>query len=167
MQTIQTLPIRTRLCSSFCNCVLFHICSIDREGEQNGVHYHFVPLEDMEAAIGRGEFVEYARVHTNMYGTSIKAIGDVSIPLSRRDFKIPSLEFFLTILCLRTVGTIERQDLHFRHRHPRCAKGERELIAMQIHLHLPALYGGTGISFAKSRNRNGRQDPDPFENCAR
>ena len=51
---------------------------LDREGELNGVHYHFVPIADMEAAIGRGEFVEYARVHTNMYGTSIKAVVDVS-----------------------------------------------------------------------------------------
>ena len=28
----------------------------------------------MEAAIERGEFIEYARVHGNIYGTSIKAV---------------------------------------------------------------------------------------------
>jgi guanylate kinase len=33
----------------------------------------------MELAIGRGEFVEYARVHTNMYGTSLKAVEEVNI----------------------------------------------------------------------------------------
>lgn len=49
-----------------------------RDGEINGVHYHFVALSDMEAAIERGEFVEYAKVHMNMYGTSVKAVGDVS-----------------------------------------------------------------------------------------
>ena len=51
---------------------------LHRDGEINGVHYHFVALNDMEAAIARGEFVEYAKVHTNMYGTSVKAVGDVS-----------------------------------------------------------------------------------------
>ena len=51
---------------------------LNRDGEINGVHYHFVALNDMEAAIERGEFVEYAKVHTNMYGTSVKAVGDVS-----------------------------------------------------------------------------------------
>ena len=58
-----------------------------RDGEINGVHYHFVALGDMEAAIQRGEFVEYAKVHTNMYGTSVKAVGDVSSlqPLSYCD----------------------------------------------------------------------------------
>ena len=32
----------------------------------------------MEQAIARGDFLEYARVHTNMYGTSAKAVQDVS-----------------------------------------------------------------------------------------
>lgn len=35
----------------------------------------------MEKAIERGEFVEYARVHTNMYGTSLKAVEEVNIPV--------------------------------------------------------------------------------------
>ena len=43
----------------------------------NGVHYHFVDIADMEKAIERGEFVEYAKVHTNMYGTSIEAVRKV------------------------------------------------------------------------------------------
>ena len=54
-----------------------HTTRQPREGEENGVHYHFVALEEMEAATGRGEFVEFARVHANMYGTSIKAVEDV------------------------------------------------------------------------------------------
>lgn len=40
-----------------------------RPGEANGVSYHFLSLTDFEAAVGRGEFAEYARVHGNMYGT--------------------------------------------------------------------------------------------------
>lgn len=48
-----------------------------RPGEEDGVHYHFSTVEAMEAAIARGEFIEHARVHTNIYGTSVKAVNDV------------------------------------------------------------------------------------------
>ncbi len=41
-----------------------------REGELEGVHYNFVTLPDFEAARGRGEFLEWAVVHQNYYGTS-------------------------------------------------------------------------------------------------
>jgi len=44
----------------------------------NGVHYHFTTKAEMEEMVGRGEFVEYANVHGNMYGTSRKAIQDVA-----------------------------------------------------------------------------------------
>ena len=54
-----------------------HTTRQPRAGEVDGVHYHFVKKEDMEAAITRGEFIEYARVHSNMYGTSVKAVEDV------------------------------------------------------------------------------------------
>lgn len=43
------------------------------------MHYHFVELEKMEEAVSRGEFLEYARVHANMYGTSAKAVQEVSV----------------------------------------------------------------------------------------
>lgn len=48
-----------------------------RPGEENGVHYNFVEKADMEAAIANHEFIEYAHVHTNIYGTSIKAVETV------------------------------------------------------------------------------------------
>lgn len=41
-----------------------------REGEIEGVHYNFVTLPQFEAARGRGEFLEWAVVHENYYGTS-------------------------------------------------------------------------------------------------
>ncbi|MDN0077384.1 guanylate kinase [Crenobacter sp. SG2303] len=41
-----------------------------REGEVEGRHYHFVTREDFEARIERGEFLEYAEVYGNYYGTS-------------------------------------------------------------------------------------------------
>lgn len=41
-----------------------------RAGERDGVDYHFMARADFEAMIGRGEFLEYARVFDHYYGTS-------------------------------------------------------------------------------------------------
>lgn len=41
-----------------------------REGEIEGVHYYFVDKETFENGIQRGEFLEWAEVHGNYYGTS-------------------------------------------------------------------------------------------------
>ena len=45
-----------------------------REGEVDGVDYHFVAREKFEKMIGAGEFLEYANVYGNYYGTSRKWI---------------------------------------------------------------------------------------------
>ncbi len=45
-----------------------------RQGEVNGREYHFVTIEEFEAARERGEFLEWASVHGNFYGTSLKAV---------------------------------------------------------------------------------------------
>jgi len=41
-----------------------------RDGEEDGVHYNFVSHRDFENLIEQGEFLEYAKVHGNYYGTS-------------------------------------------------------------------------------------------------
>lgn len=41
-----------------------------REGEQDGVNYHFVGRVEFEAMIARGDFLEHADVFGNYYGTS-------------------------------------------------------------------------------------------------
>ncbi|WP_237363307.1 guanylate kinase [Vibrio marisflavi] len=41
-----------------------------RPGEQDGVHYHFVQKEHFEELIEKDEFLEYAEVFGNYYGTS-------------------------------------------------------------------------------------------------
>ena len=41
-----------------------------RPGEQDGREYHFTSAEDFVARAGRGEFLEWAEVHGNYYGTS-------------------------------------------------------------------------------------------------
>ena len=48
-----------------------HTTRKPRPGEENGVHYHFVEKEDMKRQIERGEFVEFAEVHGNYYGTRL------------------------------------------------------------------------------------------------
>lgn len=45
-----------------------------REGEQEGVDYHFVTREAFEEGIKAGDFLEYATVHGNYYGTSLKPV---------------------------------------------------------------------------------------------
>ena len=45
-----------------------------RPGEKEGVDYHFVDEEEFKAGIERDEFLEYALVHGNYYGTSLKPV---------------------------------------------------------------------------------------------
>ncbi|HIY05499.1 MAG TPA: guanylate kinase [Candidatus Evtepia faecigallinarum] len=45
-----------------------------RQGEQDGVNYHFVTREEFQTRIGRGEFLEYAEYVGNYYGTSMTVI---------------------------------------------------------------------------------------------
>jgi len=42
-----------------------------REGEIDGVHYHFVSQEEFQREIDEEMFLEYAIVHGNYYGTSL------------------------------------------------------------------------------------------------
>ncbi len=45
-----------------------------REGEQDGVDYYFVSKEEFEQDIKDDNFLEWAEVHGNYYGTSLKPI---------------------------------------------------------------------------------------------
>ena len=45
-----------------------------REGEKDGVDYHFVARKKFEEMIAAGEFLEHANVYGNYYGTSRKWI---------------------------------------------------------------------------------------------
>ncbi|UNI19914.1 Guanylate kinase [Purpureocillium takamizusanense] len=47
-----------------------HTTRAPRDGEQHGVHYHFVPMEHFEDLISRDGFVEHAKFSGNRYGTS-------------------------------------------------------------------------------------------------
>jgi guanylate kinase len=45
-----------------------------RKGEEEGVHYHFVSKEAFEEDIKNDNFLEYAIVHGNYYGTSLNPV---------------------------------------------------------------------------------------------
>ena len=47
-----------------------------RPGEENGREYHFVTVDTFQAMISRQEFLEWAEVHGNYYGTSRKWIAE-------------------------------------------------------------------------------------------
>lgn len=55
-----------------------HTTRAPRPGEVDGVDYHFVTRDAMEAAIAAGHFLEAADVHGRFYGTSAKAVEDVA-----------------------------------------------------------------------------------------
>jgi len=65
--------------STLCNRLIEHCPSMmysiscttraPRGDEKNHVHYHFLSREDFCARVERGEFLEYAEVHGNFYGT--------------------------------------------------------------------------------------------------
>jgi guanylate kinase len=45
-----------------------------REGEKDGVDYHFVDKEEFEREVQADQFLEYAVVHGNYYGTSLRPV---------------------------------------------------------------------------------------------
>jgi guanylate kinase len=47
-----------------------HTTRAPRPGEQDGVHYHFVSVDTFQKQIEAGEFLEWAEVFGNFYGTS-------------------------------------------------------------------------------------------------
>jgi guanylate kinase len=53
-----------------------HTTRAPREGEVDGVNYHFVDTDKFETMVEDGEFIEYAIVFGNMYGTSRQHIQD-------------------------------------------------------------------------------------------
>jgi guanylate kinase len=60
-----------------------HTTRAPREGEVDGVHYHFVSSERMHEFLAQDYFVESAHVHGNYYGTSWQSLRDVQQASSR------------------------------------------------------------------------------------
>ncbi|GAB2908954.1 guanylate kinase [Rheinheimera gaetbuli] len=53
-----------------------HTTRAPRPGEQDGMHYHFVSVDEFKALIAQDEFFEWAEVFGNYYGTSKSSIRD-------------------------------------------------------------------------------------------
>jgi len=51
-----------------------HTSRPPRGQEKNGVEYHFVSKEDFQKMIDNGEFVEWAEVYQDLYGTSVSSL---------------------------------------------------------------------------------------------
>ncbi|MFO0752479.1 MAG: guanylate kinase [Thermodesulfovibrionales bacterium] len=74
---------KTSLCQKLCETVpdirhsVSYTTRAPRPGEVDGLHYHFVPEEEFRAMIGRGEFIEWAEVFGNWYGTSRRRIEEM------------------------------------------------------------------------------------------
>lgn len=51
-----------------------HTTRAPRDDEKDGVHYHFVNDETFGKMVAAGEFLEWAVVHGNRYGTSYESI---------------------------------------------------------------------------------------------
>ncbi|KAH8821195.1 guanylate kinase [Xylogone sp. PMI_703] len=49
-----------------------------RPGEKEGVDYYYITMEEFEAMIARGDFIENAKFGDNRYGTSKQTIRDLS-----------------------------------------------------------------------------------------
>ncbi len=53
-----------------------HTTRNPRPGEVNGTHYHFVDIDTFEKMIQENDFLEYAKVFDNYYGTSLSFINE-------------------------------------------------------------------------------------------
>lgn len=54
-----------------------HTTRDPRPGEVNGESYHFVSVADFRSMLDRGDFIEWAEVHGNYYGTSFSSVDRV------------------------------------------------------------------------------------------
>jgi guanylate kinase len=57
--------------------VVSHTTRHMRPGEVDGVHYHFVSPEAIQADVDQGLFLEHAEVHGRHYGTSFRSVEDI------------------------------------------------------------------------------------------
>lgn len=54
-----------------------HTTRPPREGEVNGSHYHFITASQFESMANAKEFIEWAEVHGNLYGTSLRELNRI------------------------------------------------------------------------------------------
>lgn len=86
-----------------------HTTRPPREGERDGKEYYFVGKEEFQQMIAAGEFLEWAMVHDNYYGTALSPLSrqleqnrDVILDIDvqgaeiiRRDGRLPAAHIFI------------------------------------------------------------------------
>jgi guanylate kinase len=86
-----------------------HTTRQPREGERDGQEYYFVAKEEFQQMIAAGEFLEWAMVHDNYYGTALSPLShqleqnrDVLLDIDvqgaeiiRRDGRLPACHIFI------------------------------------------------------------------------
>ncbi len=76
-QTTSTSTSSTPIMHELFGFSVSHTTRSPRPGEINGIHYHFSTRQEMETQIENNQFLEYADVHGNLYGTSYESIQNV------------------------------------------------------------------------------------------
>ena len=75
---------KTTLCERVCTAIPGIKLSVSyttrprRKGEVNNIHYTFVDENKFKSMIKKGEFVEWAVVHGNLYGTSRRRLQELT-----------------------------------------------------------------------------------------
>lgn len=71
-----------------------------RDGEEEGVQYHFITKEEFEKKIENGEFYEYDLHHDNYYGTSKKLMDEkiASGKIIVKDIEVNGTENLMKLL---------------------------------------------------------------------
>lgn len=86
-----------------------HTTRPEREGERDGKEYYFVTKEEFQKMMAAGEFLEWAMVHGNYYGTALSPLSrqlelneDVILDIDvqgaeiiRRDGRLPATHIFI------------------------------------------------------------------------
>src|SRR6185295_18897749 len=71
-----TLVTRTLECIEGVRPSVSYTARPPRPGEEDAAHYHFVTRAEFEKMIAREEFLEWAEVHGNLYGTSRRVVAE-------------------------------------------------------------------------------------------
>lgn len=69
--------LKKRLPNTF-SVSISHTTREMRDGEIDGKHYHFITREAFESSINKKEFLEYAIVHGNYYGTALTSVQTIT-----------------------------------------------------------------------------------------
>ena len=82
------------------NIVTSHTTRKIRSGELEGVDYHFISKENFEAKIKKNDFLEWAKVHTNYYGTCFESIKKSTSKLGLFQFSLLNAKRVNSAICL-------------------------------------------------------------------